>query len=90
MSATSVGPGAVQVTFEPPASNGEPVSRYSVVVSDAYDPSDHSEGARFSGSAGPIDVTGLTPGDTYWVTVSATNSLGTGAGASSTLFEAVA
>jgi hypothetical protein len=75
-----------EVDVSPPADNGSAITGYTVTVSDAYDPNDPSNGSQFSGTGGTIGISGLNPADTYWVTVTATNALGTGAGASSTLF----
>jgi hypothetical protein len=85
---TPTGGGTAQVAFSPATDNGSPVSGYTVTVSDAYNPTDPSSGTTFSGTTSPIDVSGLNPADTYWVTVTATNGVGTSAGGSSELFAA--
>jgi hypothetical protein len=82
----STGPTTAEVDVDPPADNGSAITDYTVTVSDAYDPNDPSNGTQISAADGSIAISGLNPADTYWVTVAATNALGTGAGASSTLF----
>ena len=65
------------VTFIPPTDNGgASISSYTVTASDSTTPSNGGETA--SGSASPITVTGLTNGDSYTFTVTATSSAGTG------------
>jgi hypothetical protein len=66
------GNGQIQVTFTPPADNGNPITRYSVSCTS-------SDGGVFgaqTGAASPITVTGLTNGNTYTCTVVATNTDG--------------
>jgi hypothetical protein len=64
------------VTFTPPVSNGSTISSYKVTASDAANPTD---GGEFnSGPGSPIVVSGLTVGETYTFTVTATNGSGTG------------
>ena len=66
----------VTVSFTAPASNGgSPVTSYTVT---AYFASG-TVVATATGPAGPITVTGLTDGITYYFTVTATNAAGTGA-----------
>jgi hypothetical protein len=59
------------VAFTPPASNGgAAITSYTVTASPG--------GRSATGAAGPITVTGLTNGQAYTFTVTATNSAGTG------------
>jgi hypothetical protein len=65
------------VSFNPPANNGgAPVNNYTVTATDQTTPANGGETA--TGPASPITVTGLTNGDSYTFTVTATNSAGTG------------
>ena len=58
------------VTFTPPTSDGgSPITSYTVTSNPG--------GITASGSASPIAVTGLTPGNSYTFTVTATNAVGT-------------
>lgn len=71
--------GAAQatVTFTPPADDGgSAIIEYTVTVTDTTTPED--SGQTVTGAASPITVTGLTNGDKYTFTVSATNMVGTG------------
>jgi hypothetical protein len=88
VAATSNGDGTGQVTFVAPADNGSAITGYTVTVSDAYNANDPSNGSKFTGTSSPIAISGLNLTDTYWVTVTATNGLGTGAGGSSPSFVA--
>ena len=72
-------PGALQVYFFPGFDDGSPITAYTVTASDQSDPGDPTNGSTVSGAASPITVDGLTPGDTYAFTVTATNGVGTGA-----------
>ncbi len=66
------------VPFSPPASNGgAAITKYTVTATDSTTPSNGGESA--TGASSPIVVTGLTNGDSYTFTVTATNSAGTGA-----------
>ena len=66
----TAGSGQVSVAFTAPASNGgSAITSYTVTVNPG--------GATVSGPASPINVTGLTNGQAYTFTVTATNSAGT-------------
>ena len=66
------------VAFSPPSSNGDStITSYTVTATDSTTPSNGGE--TKSGAGSPIVVTGLTNGDRYTFTVTATNSVGTGA-----------
>ena len=70
------GDSAARVTFTPPASNGGAhVSSYTVT---ARDLSGGPGGQIATGPGSPLTVDGLTNGDKYTFTVTATNVLGTG------------
>jgi uncharacterized repeat protein (TIGR01451 family) len=86
--ATPNGDGTGQVTFAAPAANGSAITGYTVTVADAYNASDPSNGSKFTGTGSPIAISGLNLADTYWVTVTATNGVGTSAGGSSPPFVA--
>ena len=65
------------VTFGPPTSNGgSPVTSYTVTATDLTTPANGGQSA--TGGASPITVTGLTNGDTYTFSITATNGVGTG------------
>jgi hypothetical protein len=69
--------GATDVSFSPSAfDGGSPITKYTVTADD------HSNGANGgqtnTGSASPITVSGLTGGDSYTFTVTASNTNGTG------------
>lgn len=66
--------GEAQVSFGAPASNGLPITSYTVTATS----SDGGSSAVKSGTTSPITVTGLTPGDLYTSKVSATNGDGAG------------
>lgn len=57
------------VSFSTPASGGSPITSYTVTSSPG--------GLTASGSSSPITVTGLTNGQSYTFTVTATNAIGT-------------
>ncbi len=70
--------GSAKVAFTAPASNGGlPITSYTATAVDTTNPSNGGQTA--SGGSSPLTVTGLTNGDTYTFTVTATNSQGTGA-----------
>ena len=68
--AAASGAQSATVTFTPPLSLGGTAITYTVVASPG--------GATASGTSSPITVRGLTTGQSYTFTVSATNSAGTG------------
>ena len=74
--AATAGAASATVTFVAPVYNGGfAVSGYTVTATDHTNSANGGE--AHSGSASPITVTGLTPGDNYTFTVTATNSFGT-------------
>ena len=69
--------GSATVTFTPPSSDGgSPVTSYTVTARDLTSPA-HS-GGTVTGTGSPLTVTGLTNGDTYTLSVTAANAVGTG------------
>jgi outer membrane protein assembly factor BamB len=70
------GPGSAQVSFVAPDANGSPITNYTVSATDLSDPTNGGQNA--TDVASPITVTGLTNGDSYTFTVTATNTIGTG------------
>jgi YVTN family beta-propeller protein len=65
------------VSFSPPSSNGGlPVTSYTVTATDNTNSS--NGGQTTTGAASPITVNGLTNGDSYTFTVTATNLVGPG------------
>ena len=72
VTATASGTGDVQVSFAAPASSGgSPITSYTVTSTPG--------GRTASGSGSPIIVSGLTVGQSYTFTVTASNAAGTGA-----------
>ena len=71
------GPGRATVTFQPPTlRGGNPIVWYQVTATDVTTPAHGGQTAM--GSASPISIAGLTTGDSYTFTVTATNAFGTG------------
>ena len=67
------------VSFSAPVSDGgSAITGYTVTAADATTPA--NGGQTKAGSASPVTVTGLTNGDAYTFTVTATNGVGTGPG----------
>lgn len=80
--AVAPGTNAAAVSFTAPDDHGSPITSYAVT---AYDQTTAANGGQTtSGGASPIDVTGLTPGDTYVFSIAAISSAGTGPSAFST------
>jgi len=61
--------GAISIPFTPGFNGGSPVTSYTVTATPG--------GATFTGSSSPITATGLTLGQSYTFTVTATNAIGT-------------
>ena len=74
VSATA-GVGSAQVTFSASNANGSPITGYTVTATDQTAAA--GGGQTASSPASPITVSGLTNGDSYTFTVTATNSIGT-------------
>ncbi|MFD2415532.1 RCC1 domain-containing protein [Amycolatopsis pigmentata] len=75
--AATAGDAQATVTFSPPASDGgSPITAYTVTATDLTNPGHGGQTA--SGPGSPITVVGLTNGDQYTFTVTATNAQGTG------------
>jgi hypothetical protein len=71
---SAAGPGAVSVTFSPAAANGSPVTDHTVECAS----SDGGITNTATGVAGPLTVTGLSPGKRYRCRAKATNGVGEG------------
>ncbi len=69
----SAGNNLMQVAFVPPADNGAPITRYDVTCTST----DGGATGSATGISSPINVSGLTNGNTYTCHLSATNSAGT-------------
>ena len=77
MASAAAGQGQATVSFTAPASNGgSAITGYTVTATDTTTPA--NGGQTGTGAASPITVTGLTNGDSYTFTVTATNAIGTG------------
>ncbi len=79
----TAGNGSATVTWTAPSfDGGNPISGYTVVSSDSTTPANGGESCTWT--AGPLTctVSGLTNGDAYTFTVSATNSVGVGVASS--------
>ena len=71
------GNASATVSFSAPVSDGgSAITGYMVTAADATTPA--NGGQTKAGSASPVTVTGLTNGDAYTFTVTATNGVGTG------------
>jgi hypothetical protein len=76
------GQGSSTISFDPPAFVGSsPITAYTVTADDVTNPANGGETA--SGVMSPLTVTGLTDGDSYTFSVTATNAAGTGPPSSS-------
>jgi subtilase family serine protease len=84
------GNGKAMVRFSSPFSDGgSAITSYTVTATDKTNSA--NGGQQRTGTSSPITITGLTPGDRYTFTVSATSNTGTGAAsrASNAVFAAV-
>jgi hypothetical protein len=71
-------PGGADIDWIPPASDGGArITKYKIFATDVTDPSNGGQTALTKGFVGQI-IHGLTAGDSYTFTVTATNSAGTG------------
>jgi sugar lactone lactonase YvrE len=78
----TAGDGSASVTFKAPAENGgPPITSYTVTAKDLTDPA--AGGQTASGKDSPITVGGLTNGDSYTLSVTASNAGGAGPASSS-------
>jgi alpha-tubulin suppressor-like RCC1 family protein len=76
--AAVAGDASATVSWTPPASSGgSPVTSYTVSASDVTDPA--RGGQTTTGMSSPLTLSGLTNGDTYTFTVTATNAIGSSA-----------
>ncbi len=69
-------PGILIVSFTPQGNEGSAIVGYEVTVTDESNPGDPSNGSVVDAADGPVDITGLTSGDTYSFTVVAVNGIG--------------
>jgi hypothetical protein len=74
--AATAGDQSASVSFTPGFDEGAPITGYTVTATDHTTPANGGQSA--SGASSPITVSGLTNGDSYTFTVSATNANGTG------------
>ena len=73
----SAGDASATITFTPPAlDGGAPITSYKATAKDVTDPA--RGGQTAIGPDSPLTVKGLTNGDSYTLSVTATNTLGTG------------
>ena len=70
------GNGAVTVWFESPTDGGSPITGYTATATDLTNAAHGTQ--TVTGPTGQLTVRGLTNGDRYTVSVTATNSVGTG------------
>ena len=75
VSATA-GNGQATVSFTAPFAGNSPITSYTVTATDTT--YSFNGGETASGTSSPITIAGLTNGDTYTFTVTATNGIGTG------------
>ena len=69
------GNASATVSFTAPSDNGSPITGYTVTATDSTNSANGGETA--TGTSSPITVSGLTNGDSYTFTVTATNGVGT-------------
>lgn len=71
-------PGVLMVSFAPGFDEGSAVTGYTITITDLSNPGDGNNGLTVGGPGSPIAISGLTSGDIYSFTVTATNGDGTG------------